>query len=104
MIALPSAPTDHPALLAWLSEITALCQPAAVSWSDGSEAEYEAICQKLLAAGTFRKLNPEKHPGCFLALSDPGDVARVEERTFICSKRASDAGRTNNWHDPEVRH
>ncbi len=102
MIALLSAPTDHPALLAWVSEITALCQPAAVSWNDGSEAEYEAICQKLLAAGTFRKLNPEKHPGCFLALSDPGDVARVEERTFICSKRASDAGRTNNWHDPDA--
>ena len=102
MIALLSAPTDHPALLAWVSEITALCQPAAVSWSDGSEAEFEAICQKLFAAGTFRKLNPEKHPGCFLALSDPGDVARVEERTFICSKRASDAGRTNNWHDPDA--
>ena len=98
----PAAPTTHAALLAWVEEITALCQPAEVHWSDGSEAEYDQLCGELIKAGTFRRLNPEMHPGCFLALSDPSDVARVEERTFICSKRASDAGRTNHWHEPET--
>ena len=98
----PAAPTTHAALLAWVEEITALCQPADVHWSDGSEAEYDQLCGELIKAGTFRHLNPEMHPGCFLALSDPSDVARVEERTFICSKRASDAGRTNHWHEPET--
>ncbi|RYD31734.1 MAG: phosphoenolpyruvate carboxykinase (GTP), partial [Verrucomicrobiaceae bacterium] len=93
-------PTTHAALLDWVQEITDLCQPARVHWCDGSQSEYEHLCATLVEQGTFRKLNEEKHPGCFLALSDPFDVARVEERTFICSKRRQDAGRTNNWQDP----
>ena len=94
-------PTSHPALLAWVEKITTLCQPAAVHWCDGTKAESDRLCAELVQSGTFRRLHPEKHPGCFLALSDPSDVARVEERTFICSKRPQDAGRTNNWHEPD---
>src|SRR5690606_7838873 len=93
-------PTTHAALLDWVQEITDLCQPSGVHWCDGSQAEYDRLCATLVEQGTFRKLHEEKHPGCFLALSDPSDVARVEERTFICSKRRQDAGRTNNWQDP----
>ncbi|MDB6136652.1 MAG: Phosphoenolpyruvate carboxykinase [Verrucomicrobiales bacterium] len=95
-----AAPTTHAALLDWVQEITHLCQPASVHWCDGSQSEYDRLCATLVEQGTFRKLHEEKHPGCFLALSDPSDVARVEERTFICSKRRQDAGRTNNWQDP----
>ncbi len=97
----PAPPTRHAALLAWVDEVIDLCRPAAVHWCDGSAPEYDFLCQGLVESGTFRRLDETRHPGSFLALSDPSDVARVEERTFICSKRPQDAGRTNHWQDPE---
>ncbi|MBI5382077.1 MAG: phosphoenolpyruvate carboxykinase (GTP) [Opitutae bacterium] len=87
-------------LLEWVKEMAALCQPAQIHWVDGSQEENDALCQQLVAAGTFIKLNEKLWPGCYYAKSDPGDVARVEERTFICSKTKEDAGPTNNWADP----
>ena len=95
-----SAPTANEQLLAWVEEVAALTQPADIHWCNGSLAEYDRLCQTLLDAGTFERLDPERLPHSFLARSDPGDVARVEDRTFICSEREVDAGPTNNWCDP----
>lgn len=99
-IAAPSVPTNHQELISWVDEIAAITQPDSIVWCDGSEAEYERLAEELVAKGTFRKLDPIKRPNSYYAASDPTDVARVEDRTFICSEKEEDAGPTNHWKAP----
>ena len=92
--------TKNKKLQSWVEEAAALCQPDSIYWCDGSQEENDRLCEELVQKGTFVRLDPEKRPGSYLARSNPADVARVEDRTFICAKTPIEAGPTNNWHDP----
>jgi phosphoenolpyruvate carboxykinase (GTP) len=97
--AVPLSKNDH--LLRWVEKMAELTRPAKIHWVDGSQEEKDQLCAEMVAGGTLIKLNEKLWPGCFYARSDATDVARVEDRTFICSEREADAGTTNNWRDPE---
>ncbi len=98
----PPLPTTNKHLIRWVEKMADLCLPERIQWVNGSQAEYDELCEKLVQAGTFTRLNQELWPGCYYARSSPNDVARVEDRTFICSLSKDNAGPTNNWEDPFV--
>jgi phosphoenolpyruvate carboxykinase (GTP) len=97
---LSPAPTGHSKLVQWVAEIAAVTEPDSVHWCDGSDAEWETLVDRLVATGTFKRLNSDKRPNSYYAVSDPRDVARVESRTYICSEKQENAGPTNNWMAP----
>src|SRR5262245_14132485 len=96
----PNPPSKNPHLIRWVNKMAELCQPDAIHWVDGSQAEYDKLCAQMVKGGTFIKLKQKNWPGCYLARSDASDVARVEDRTFICSHSKEAAGPTNNWVNP----
>jgi len=100
MMKTPKPLSNNPNLITWVKKMAALCKPDAIHWVDGSQKEYDALCAQMVAGGTFIKLNQKNWPGCYLARSDASDVARVEDRTFICSLSKDAAGPTNNWVNP----
>jgi phosphoenolpyruvate carboxykinase (GTP) len=102
MLLSSNAPTRHKRLVAWVQEVAELTEPAAIHWCDGSQAEYDRMFELMLASGTAERLAANKRPASYLVLSDPADVARVEDRTFICSEKKEDAGPTNNWREPNA--
>ena len=97
-VSVPLSINKH--LRKWVEKMAALTQPSSIHWVDGTQAEYDQLCGEMVASGTFIKLNQNLWPGCFYARSDPSDVARVEDRTFICSLSKDAAGPTNNWFPP----
>ena len=92
--------TNNQDLVSWVEEVAELTRPSAIHWVDGSQEEYDALCNQMVESGTFIRLNDRLWPGCYYAKSDPDDVARVEDRTFICSLSKDNAGPTNNWEKP----